>query len=215
MLIVWGRNSSYNVQKVRWLMGELALPYQHISVGGAFGGLDHADFIAMNPHARIPVLSDNGTIIWESHAILRYLAATYAQETFWFDDVKVRGKIDPWMDWAQTSFQPDFLTGVFWGFYRTPDAQKNWPQIHQSLVCCNKHFHILEQQLKDHDFLCTDQLSLADITVGTGLYRYFELDIERPHLPRVNAWYQRLQERPAYREHVMIPFHEMKGRLEY
>lgn len=198
-----------------WLVGELELPYEHISVGGAFGGLNTEAFLAMNPHGRIPVLSDNATIIWESHAILRYIAATYAQDTFWFDDAKMRAKIEPWMDWAQTTFQPDFLTGVFWGFYRTPDEKKNWPQINQSIARCNKHFDILENQLKDKKFLCMDSLSLADITVGTGLYRYFELDIERPNLPRVRAWYQRLQERPAYREHVMIPFHDMKDRLEY
>jgi glutathione S-transferase len=58
-------------------------------------------------------------------------------------------------------------------------------------------------------------LSLADIPVGTTLYRYFELDIERPQVPNVEAWYGRLQQRPAYRAHVMIPFGELKGRLDY
>ena len=50
MLKVWGRRSSFNVQKVMWLIGELGLEHQHIDAGGGFGGLDSSAFLAMNPH---------------------------------------------------------------------------------------------------------------------------------------------------------------------
>jgi glutathione S-transferase len=75
MLKVWGRRSSFNVQKVMWLIGELGLAHEHIDAGGAFGGLDTPAFLAMNPHGRIPVIRDELATVWESHAILRYLAA--------------------------------------------------------------------------------------------------------------------------------------------
>jgi glutathione S-transferase len=71
MLKVWGRRSSFNVQKVMWLIGELDLPHQHIDAGGAFGGLDAPEFLAMNPHGRVPVIRDEDATVWESHAILR------------------------------------------------------------------------------------------------------------------------------------------------
>jgi glutathione S-transferase len=215
MLRIWGRRSSFNVQKVLWLVGELSLSHEHIPVGGSFGGLEKPAFRMLNPHGRVPVLEDNELAIWESHAILRYIAATYGQGTFWADDPAARSHVDRWMDWAQTSLLPTFLNGIFWGYYRTPEPQRNWPAIRQSLDDCAVLFGTLESMLADRPFLAGDNLSLADIPVGTSLYRYFELDIERPNLPNVEIWYQRLQQRPAYREHVMIPFGELQGRLEY
>lgn|SRR3990167_6481881 len=111
--------------------------------------------------------------------------------------------------------QPDFLTGIFWGYYRTPEAERNWSFIKTSIENCNQHFCLLDNILKDHPFICGNSISLADITVGTVLYRYFEIDIQKPVIPHVEAWYQRLQQRPAYREHVMVSFSDMKGRLTF
>ena len=82
MLTVWGRRSSFNFQKVMWLIGELGIEHRHIPAGGQFGGLDTPEFKAMNPLGRIPVIDDDGMIVWESHAILRYLAARYGRDNF-------------------------------------------------------------------------------------------------------------------------------------
>ena len=213
MLTIWGRRSSFNVQKVMWLVGEIGVEHRHIEVGGRFGGLDAPEFKAMNPHGRIPVIDDDGTIVWESHAILRYLAARHGRELFWSDDEAARSLSDRWMDWSQTSLQPDFLVGVFWGFYRTPEAQRNWPAIKGRIERSAQHFRLLDRWLADRAFMLGDRLTLADIPIGTNLYRYFNLDIERPTIPNVEAWYRRLQDRPAYQAHVMIPFDELRGRL--
>jgi glutathione S-transferase len=215
MLKVWGRRSSFNVQKVMWLIGELDLAHDHIDAGGSFGGLDAPEFLAMNPHGRVPVIRDGQAIVWESHAILRYLGARYGAGRFWADDPSVRARVDGWMDWSQTALQPDFLSGVFWGFYRTPEDQRNWPAIRTALARCEQHFTKLERLLEQRPFLLGDALSLADITAGTSLYRYFELEIERPATPAVERWYRTLQAREAFRTHVMIPFGELRGRLAY
>ena len=215
MLTVWGRRSSFNLQKVMWLVGELGLEHRHIEAGGQFGGLDTPEFRAMNPHGRVPVIDDNGIIVWESHAILRYLAARSGQSRFWSDHADERSQVDRWMDWSQTVLQPDFLTGVFWGFYRTPEPQRNWTAIGDKVTRCARHFQLLDKMLADRQFLCGNSLSLADIPAGTSLYRYFELEIERPFVPNVETWYRRLQDRLAYREHVMVPFGELCGRLDY
>jgi glutathione S-transferase len=213
MLTVWGRRSSFNVQKVMWWIAELDLNHQHIDAGGRFGGLDAPEFLAMNPHGRVPVIRDDDVTVWESHAILRYLAARFGAGRFWSDDPVARARVDGWMDWSQTSLQPDFLVGVFWGFYRTPEDQRNWPAIRASLARSTSHFAKLDRLLEGRSFLLGETLSLADITAGTSLYRYFELEIERPQLAQVERWYQTLQQRPAFREHVMIPFEELRGRL--
>ncbi|UGA41992.1 glutathione S-transferase [Bradyrhizobium quebecense] len=215
MLRVWGRRSSFNVQKVMWLTGELDLAHEHIDAGGAFGGLDAPAFLAMNPHGRVPVVRDDDATVWESHAILRYLAARHGNGRFWSDDPVVRARVDGWMDWSQTALQPDFLGGVFWGFFRTPENRRDWPAIHKALARCEQHFAKLERLLEATPFLLGETLSLADITAGTSLYRYFELEIARPPLPAVERWYQRLQQRPPFRKHVMLPFEELRGRLDY
>lgn len=196
-----------------WLVGELNLKHKHVSVGEQFGGLDSPEFLAMNPHGRIPVIKDSNVIVWESHTILRYLAARSRHKNFWSDDPKIRAQSEQWMDWQQTKLQPDFLNGVFWQYYRTPEAQRDWPVIRDHIQRCGNHFKLLNNVLKNRPYLCGDTLSLADIAVGTTLYRYFELEIERPIISHVEDWYKRLQERTAYREHVMIPFTEMREQL--
>ena len=80
---------------------------------------------------------------------------------------------------------------------------------HQALPSEEK----LERLLERRTYLLGDAPSLADITAGTSLYRYFELELERPPLPQVERWYRTLAQRAAFRDHVMIPFEELRGRL--
>jgi glutathione S-transferase len=213
MLRIWGRRSSVNVQKVLWLAGELGLAYEHVPAGGDFGRLETPEFRALNPHGRIPVLQDGDLAVWESHAILRYLVARCGQRRFWPDDPGARAPADGWMDWAQATLQPQFHGGVFWAYYRTPEAQRDWRMINAGVAASAALFRFLDVVLATRPFLAGDRLSLADVPAGAMLYRYFELDIQRPPLPNVEAWYGRLRDRPAYRENVMIPFDELKARL--
>src|SRR5712664_2193366 len=177
MLKVWGRRSSFNVQKVMWLVGELSLEHQHIDAGGRFGGLDTSAFLAMNPHGRVPVIQDGEATVWESHAILRYLAARHGAGHFWSGDPAVRADVDGWMDWSQTALQPDFLVGVFWGFYRTPEPRRSLSAIKESISRCTRHFQLLNRLISGQTFMLGNQLSLADNSIGTHLYRYFNLEI--------------------------------------
>jgi glutathione S-transferase len=215
MLTIYGRKSSFNVQKVMWLVGELGVAHRHVELGGSFGGLDTPEFRGMNAHGRVPVIVDGATTVWESHAILRYLAARPGDGTFWSEEPAVRSHSDRWMDWAQTTLQPDFLGGVFWGWYRTPAAQRDMAAVEEKIRRCARHFQLLDAILADRAFLAGDRLSLADVPAGTHLYRYFGIDIARPPVPNVERWYRALQERPAYRAHVMVPFDDLYGRLEY
>ena len=214
MLRVWGRRSAFNVQKAMWLIGELGLPHQHVDVGGVFGGLDDAAFLAMNPHGRIPVIDHDGLVVWESHAIIRYLAARYGAGTLWPEAAADRSFADRWMDWSATTLQRDFMD-LFWGYYRTPDDQRNWPRLRKLIASCAEHYALLDRHLARQPYLAGDRFTMADVPAGTTLYRYFGLDIDRPPTPNVEAWYRRLAARPAYREHVMVPFAELRGRLEY
>jgi glutathione S-transferase len=214
MLKVWGRRSAFNVQKVMWVVAELGLSHEHIDVGGAFGGLDDPEFLAINPHGRIPVIDDAGLVVWESHAIIRYLAARYGSATLWPPDAAERSFADRWMDWSATTLQRDFMD-LFWGYYRTPDEARNWPRVRELMESCARHYRLLDRHLARQPYLAGDRFTMADVPAGTTLYRYFGLDLERPYIPNVEAWFERLAARPAYREHVMVPFTDLRGRLEF
>ena len=214
MLKVWGRRSAFNVQKAMWLIGELGLPYQHIDVGGSFGGLADPAFLAVNPHGRIPVIDHDGLVVWESHAIVRYLAARYAPGTLWPQDAAARSFADRWMDWSATTLQRDFMD-LFWSYYRTPETARDMPRVRVLIASCERHYTLLDRHLAQQPFLAGEHFTMADVPAGTTLYRYFEIEIERPVVPHVEAWYRRLAARPAYREHVMVPFGELRGRLAY
>jgi glutathione S-transferase len=202
------------VQKVLWLVGELGLPHEHIPAGGDFGRLDEPDFRSMNPHGLVPVIEDGGAAVWESHAILRHLAEAHGGHRFW-PSLADRSMIEPWMDWEQTSFQPSFSNGLFWGYYRTPADGHDWPAIRRHIAVCGHELSVLDGILAHQPFVAGEEFSLADIPIGTCMFRYFGLDLPRPELPNVERWYAGLQARPAYREHVMLPFDDLRGRLAF
>ena len=212
MLVVWGRKNSINVQKVMWTIGELGLAHERKDVGGLFGGLDTADYGALNPNRRIPTLVDeDGTTIWESHAIVRYIAARYGGGTLWPEDPAARAGSDRWLDWMQTTLLPN-LAPVFLGLIRTPAEERDMARIERAARAMGETWRILDAHLEGEgkSFVAADALTIGDIAVGAACYRYRALDIEglgiaRPALPNIAAWYARLQERDPFRTHVMIP----------
>src|SRR5438552_635871 len=210
MLKVWGRATSVNVQKVMWAVGEMGIAHERIDVGGRFGGLTTPAFLALNPNARVPTIEDDGIVVWESNAIIRYLAARYGEGALWARDPGARAPADAWMDWMQTTLAPDFY-GVFWAVVRTPAGRRDRAAIKDLTKQLTGHYELLDRQLATRPYLLGDGFSLADIAVGVTLYRYFEMEIERPALSNLHAWYKRLKERPAFRDHVMVSFEELRG----
>jgi glutathione S-transferase len=204
MLRIWGRTSSINVQKVMWAVGELGLDHERIDAGGAFGGLDTDEFGERNPNRRVPTLEDDGLVMWESNACVRYLAARYDVGVLWPEDPAARARADMWMDWQQTTLVPD-MTVVFWGLIRTPEGKRDLGAIDAAARRLGATWRVLETQLAGRRFVAGDQLTIGDIPVGAGCYRYLNLPIERPSLPNLEAWYERLKQHHAYREHVMLP----------
>jgi glutathione S-transferase len=204
MLTIWGRNNSINVQKVMWTVGELGLNHERHDVGGAFGGLDQPDYLAKNPNGLIPTLEDDGVTVWESHAIVRYLAAKYGSGSLWPEDPGLRAEADQWMDWMHTVILKD-LAPVFVGLIRTPPEQRNTAAIEAGVAGLARSWAVMDQHLDGRAYVVGDGLTMGDIPVGCACYRYHALDIEHPNLPNVSAWYERLKAREGFRTHVMIP----------
>lgn len=209
MLTIWGRNTSSNVQIVMWAVAELGLEHERIDWGGAFGGNDDPEYRRMNPNGLIPTIKDGDLVQWESAAILRYLAARYGDEAFWPADPAKRAPLDMWAEWIRTSFGPP-LTQVFWQLVRTLAAERDRAGIDDGIAKLKGLAPLLDARLGAGPYLNGDKLCFADIMAGHLLYRYFTLDFERADTPNLAAYYKRLGERPAYREHVMVSYESLR-----
>ena len=201
MLKILGRANSANVQKVTWACGEMGLPFDREDVGGAFGRTKDPEYLEMNPNSRVPTIIDDGFVLWESNAIVRYLAGLHGRGTLAPTDPKVYADADRWMDWQQTTVLP-LMTPIFWGLVRTPEAERNHAVINQAIEDMIPVAAILEKRLEGRDYLTGGSLTIADIPVAIQIYRYVSLVQDRPKTPKMDAWYARIADRPAFKEHV-------------
>jgi len=201
MLAIWGRLNSHNVKKVAWFAVELGIDFVRHDVGGAFG-MDAA-YRAKNPNALIPTINDGEMTLWESNAILRYLAAKHGGTRFWPADPAARAVGDKWMDW-QIGYA-DAQRDAFFNLVRRTPAERDAAAIAASAARCAKQMAILEDALARSPWLSGDDFGVGDIPMGVYTHTWFSLAIERPSLPHVEDWYARIRERPGYAEQVMIP----------
>jgi len=210
MVTVWGRRSSSNVQAVMWCIAELGIPFKRIDAGFQYGVVDTPAYLAMNPNGTVPTLQDGDrTPIWESGAILRYLAASYADSTFWPDEPAERARVDQWAEWSKLNIALLFTSPVFWRVARTPVSRQNPEAIAQAVAEFEAKLAIADQQLQAEDFLAGRHFTLADIQFAHVLYRYYDIAIPRRRLDAVAAYYDRIRHRPAYQQHVAIAYDEL------
>lgn len=198
---IWGRLNSHNVKKVAWFAEELGLSYQRHDIGGSFGYTDA--YLAMNPNRLVPTIEDGKVVLWESNAILRYMAAEYGGPRWFAHDPIDRALGDRWMDW-QFSYA-DCQRLPFLAMARTPEDQWDRPAIAAAVDRCAAHLAILEAQLERTAWLSGGQFGVADVPMGVYINTWFHLPFDKPDFPKLADWYARLQERPGYRGNVMIP----------
>jgi glutathione S-transferase len=192
------------VKKVTWLCEEIGLPYQRIDAGLAFGVVNTPEYRKLNPNGLVPTIDDDGFILWESNAIVRYLAAKHAAGTLWPADPKVRADADRWMDWCSTTLAPAFVP-VFMALVRTPPEKRNPQAIEDATKKTAEVLARLDGALAGRNFVIGDQLSMADIAFGGLVYLINNVAFDRPKLANFDAWYARISARPAFRKVVALP----------
>lgn len=197
-----------------WCVGELGLEYERHDVGHIYGGNDTEAFVQMNPNRTVPVLRDGeGMALWETGAILRYLANTYGHAAFWPEDTMQRAQVDKWAEWAKINIALCFTGPVFWRVVRTPKPEQDPVAITVAMRKLETNLLIAERQLQNKEWLCGSDFTLADIQFGHILFRYFDIDIERQSLPNLRRYFDALLAREAYREHVAISYDELRDSL--
>lgn len=203
--ILWGRDTSSNVMKAIWTLEELGLAYDRRDVGGKYGQTDTPAYRAMNPTGLVPTLQEDGFIMWESNAVCRYLCAANAAGAALFPaEPQARARIDQWMDAQQTVLNRP-MGVVFWGLVRTPPEKRDAATIAAAVAETAKAYGLIGAALTRHPYVAGDHLTLADIPWGVHVHRWFTMDFDRPEVPGLRAWYERLLARPAYRFHIARP----------
>ena len=203
MLKIWGRVNSVNVKKAMWCVAELGLAHERIDAGMQHGVVNTPEYRKINPTGLVPTIDDDGFTLWESHTIVRYLCAKHSAGRLWPTDLKARADAERWMDWAFT-FQ-SAMRNVFWGLIRTPPEKRDAGAIEEGRKKSIALLPILEQTLARQPYVAGREFTMGDIPIGCEVQRYMRVPIERPPFPGVEAWFERLRQRPAFVKHVDLP----------
>ena len=203
MLRIWGRTNSVNVKKALWALEELGVRYERIDAGMEFGVVKTPEYRAMNPNALVPTIDDDGFILWESHTIVRYLAAKHGDGGLWPNELRARADAERWMDWAYT-FQAAFRP-VFWGLVRTPPEKRDMKAIDEARVKCGELLAVPDAALARRPYLGGERFTMGDLPLGCHVQLWMRLPIERPALPGLQAWFERLCTRAAFKKTVDLP----------
>jgi glutathione S-transferase len=202
VLKILGRKSSSNVQKVLWCLAELEIPFERTDVGGEFGGNDKPGYLALNPNGVVPTMDDNGFILWESNACVRYLCAKHSLGTLYPAELTRRADAERWMDWQQTTLNPQ-MGVLFRKYLRKPTEDLPAAEVEAAKTRAGKVWAMLDVQLSKQAFVTGLALSMADFAFGNAVHRWFSLPIERPELKGLKDYYDRLCARPAYQKAVL------------
>jgi len=202
MLKIWGRKNSVNVKKALWCLDELGLEFERISAGMEHGVVNTPEYRRINPNGLVPTLDEDGYVLWESHSIVRYLSAKYGKGVLWPMDERTRGVANQWMDWAFT-FQGS-VRDAFWNLIRTPADKRDMKAVEAARLKSGGLAKILDAALADRMYVA-GPFSMGDIPIGSEVQRWLRLPMERPKLPNLEAWFERLCARQAFKKNVDIP----------
>jgi glutathione S-transferase len=196
MLKVLGRVTSINVRKVLWALDEMGVAHEREDWGKPIRDPNVPEFLALNPNAQVPVTVDDGFVLWESHAVLRYLAGKH-QADLWPADPQKRALVDQWMSWQSTELNPAW-SYVGRARLRAEPPNPEPVRIEESIRAWTRQMRILEAQLaRGNGFVANDAFSLADIVIGLSTHRWMSIDFDKPALPAVARHYAQMQSRPA------------------
>lgn len=220
MIKIWGRYTSTCTQRVLWTCHEIGADFEltlasatmgpkgHVSRGGpAYGVVDTSEYRALNPNGTIPTIDDDGFVLWESNTIVRYLSRKYDSSLFGYDE-ELYARAGQWMDWLPNVESP--IGTLVDECVRLAPELRRPGAVQEACRRMEKPLTIMENQLADRPFLTGKTLSMADLALGPTLARWFLLDIPRPRTPSVEAWVQRLHERPGFQTYVANPEYHLK-----
>jgi glutathione S-transferase len=216
MTRIWGRRGSSSVQKVMWALAELGVDHERTDAGFGYGVTDTPAYLAKNPNGTVPTLEEaDGFVLWESNAIVRYLANRHGYGTLAPRDRRDHARAESWMDWASITFEPalsqlwvNHLIATYPRFgAENPALRAQYPltvEAEKKLIATvARRLEMFAAALPPAGYLLGEPLTIGDIPIGQLISRWFKLPISHPSLPRIQTYFELLSRRPAYRDHVI------------
>ena len=204
MLKLWGRLNSLNVQKVVLALGEIGVPYERIDAGLHFGHNKTPEYLAKNPMGLVPLIEDDGFVLWESNAITRYLCAKYAPDTLYYADLQARADAERWMDWQSGSLN-GALVAAFYNLIRVEPDKRDMAAVEASRKKTIELVAMFDAHMKGRDFVAGGRFGFGDIGMAPIIHRWLNMPCEIAPVPHAQAWYQRMMQRPACQKVLTLP----------
>jgi glutathione S-transferase len=203
MIKIYGRPTAWNVRKVLFFLEDTGLPYERLDYGRGFQPTNTPEFLALNPNGLVPVLVDGDLIIWESHTVLRYLAAKNGPKSYYPEDLKRRARVDQWLDWKLGHVSPAMRPLFFRHFLKMGEFTDR--EVADGEAECTKLFTILDAQLgKTGAYVTGPDITIADSSLGMAAHRWLTLPLKRPELGNLARYYESLSSRPSYQKTILI-----------
>ena len=209
MITIYGRATSSNVQLVMWTIGELGLEHERLDYGHKHGGTDTPEYLAMHPLGRVPVLKEGELTMFESGAIARYLCEKHGSAPFRPAKLEDRARLDVWCEWMKATVAPMFAQPIFWSLLKFK-AGEGGETVQAAADALKPQMLALEDRIGNGPWMAGDNFTFADLWIEHLLYRYNVLNFDKAETPNIDAYYQRLTQRPAFARHVMVSFESLR-----
>lgn len=204
MLKIWGRANSINVQKVLWCCAETGVTFERIDAGMQFGVNSTPEYKAMNPNGLVPLINDDGFVLWESQAIVRYLARKHGLGTLCPADPQVAADADRWMEWYSTTLW-NHMKPIFWILIRTPPEKRNMAEVEDNRQKLAGYLAMADAHLAKNTYLAGSSFTMGDIPLAVLCQRWFNVPIARPALPQLERWFRTVSARAGFQKHCAAP----------
>ncbi len=203
MIKIYGRATAWNVRKVLFFLEDVGISYDRLDYGRGFSPTNTPEFLALNPNAMVPVLVDGSSVIWESHTVLRYLAAKYGPESYYPTNLERRAVCDQWLDWKIAHVSPGLRALFFRHFLKMGEFTDR--EVEDSEAECARLFTILDGQLgKTGAYVAGPDITIADNSIGMAVHRWLSLPLKRPALSNIERYYETLSRLPSYEKTIKI-----------
>ncbi len=192
MLKLYNVPLSGNCHKVRLMLSLLGVEYEKVPVDMANGAHKKPDYLAINPLGKVPAVDDNGTIIWDSQAILVYLARKYGSTDWYPDDAEGQAEVQKWLALAANEmFNGPAVARAIIIFNRDGDHAG-------AKAAAEATLGVLEGWLQEHEWLACGRPTIADIAVYPYAAMAWEGHVNMDAYPALNAWIKRVEALPGY-----------------
>jgi glutathione S-transferase len=204
MFTIYGRTNSSNVRKVLWLLAELGIDdYERLDYGRGYTPCSSPEYVALNPNKVVPTLVDGDLVLWESNTQLRYLAGKFGRDDLYPADIAARARVDMWLDWQLTTLLFG-VRGLFMGLHVKDEGFTDPAGIAKAQGQATNAMGILDAHLaKGGKHVASDQLTIADCSIGMFVHRWYSLPTEHADYPALADYYERLKERAPFQEWIV------------